>query len=100
MELPTLGENDPRPTKSPWYSLQNIQVTKKVGNSIEIYGGIKNILNWTPWRSMDTDMITRANDPFEKDTTDPNQLSFDAAYVYGPNQGIRGFLGLRYKFNR
>jgi len=26
----------------------------------------------------------------------PYGLTFDPDYVYGPNQGIRGFLGLRY----
>ena len=36
-------------------------------------------------------------DPFEQNTLD-GQLVFDPAYVYGPNQGIHGFLGLRYHF--
>ena len=29
----------------------------------------------------------------------PNAMTFDPGYVYGPNQGIRGFIGLRVKFN-
>lgn len=111
MELPTLGENDPRSPTSPWYSIQNIQVTKQLNESIEIYGGIKNLLNWTPWRSLgEVDMIQRWFDPFDKNVTfdqdgnavatpdNPNAMTFDPAYVYGPNQGIRGFIGVRVKF--
>ena len=102
MDLPTLGPTDPRPTTSPWYSIQNIQITKKFNNKFEIYGGIKNLLNWTPWKGMDSPIITRTDDPFDKtlDPSNPNDLPFDAAYVYGPNQGIRGFFGFRYKFDK
>jgi outer membrane receptor for ferrienterochelin and colicins len=28
--------------------------------------------------------------------TNPYALTFDPSYVYAPNQGIRGFLGIRY----
>lgn len=107
MVLPTLGELDPRPDHSPWYSLQNIQVSKKFPKGIELYGGIKNLLNWTPNRNVPF-LIARANDPFDKNVTfnDANQpiatpdnpyaLTFDPTYVYAPNQGIRGFLGCRF----
>ena len=108
MELPTLGPLDPRPLSSPWYSIQNIQVTKALGKSAEIYGGVKNLLNWTPWRKLsNNEIIARANDPFDKNVefddngdavstpNNPNGLTFDPAYIYGPNQGIRGFLGIR-----
>jgi len=30
----------------------------------------------------------------------PNALTFDPSYVYAPNQGIRGFLGVRYTFKK
>ena len=29
----------------------------------------------------------------------PYALTFDPSYVYGPNQGIRGYLGLRYRLD-
>lgn len=112
MDVPTLGKNDPRPAQSPWYSIQNIQVTKSLGKHVEVFGGVKNLLNWTPWKNLgDTDMIQRWFDPFDKNVTfdqdgnavatpdNPNGMVFDPAYVYGPNQGIRGFLGLRVIFN-
>lgn len=108
MRLPLLGEHDPRKEFSPWWSIQNIQLTKKFSNGFELYGGVKNLLNWTPARSVPF-IIARANDPFDKEVQfdtngqamvtpgNPYGLTFDPAYVYGPNQGIRAFLGLRYQ---
>jgi outer membrane receptor for ferrienterochelin and colicins len=107
MRLPLLGELDPRSEYSPTWSIQNIQFTYKGLNNIEIYGGIKNLLDWTPNRG-NPFIIARSNDPFDKEVTfdsngnavatvnNPYALTFDPAYVYGPNQGIRGFFGLRY----
>ncbi len=107
MRLPLLGELDPRSEFSPTWSIQNVQFTYKGVENFEIYGGIKNLLDWTPNRG-NPFIIARANDPFDRNvqfdnqgnvipTADnPNALTFDANYVYGPNQGIRGFLGLRY----
>jgi len=104
MKLPLLSELDPRKGESPWFSIQNIQVTKNIGASWEMYGGIKNILNFTPARNS----IARSFDPFDSDVVfnssgeaiatanNPYALTFDPSYVYASNQGIRGFLGLRY----
>ena len=104
MELPLLSELDPRKGESPWFSIQNIQVTKNIGASWEMYGGIKNILNFTPARNS----IARSFDPFDSSVVfnssgeaiatanNPYALTFDPSNVYASNQGIRGFLGLRY----
>ena len=104
MKLPLLSELDPRKGESPWFSIQNIQVTKNIGTSWEMYGGIKNILNFTPVRNS----IARSSDPFDTGvvfnssgeaiatTNNPYALTFDPSYVFASNQGIRGFLGLRY----
>ncbi|WP_373406897.1 TonB-dependent receptor plug domain-containing protein [Flavobacterium sp. FZUC8N2.13] len=109
MKLPLLSETDPRNPNSPWYSLQNIQCTYSGWKNFELYAGIKNLLNFTPKRN-NPFLISRAQDPFDKNvqydnngkvvaTADnPYGLTFDTAYVYGPNQGIRGFFGLRYNF--
>jgi outer membrane receptor for ferrienterochelin and colicins len=98
MRLPTLsvegGLQDPRPDKSKAWSIQNIQLTKHFSNGLEIFSGVKNLLNWTPTKG-GVEIISRAHDPFER-IDDPNLLPFDPSYVYGPNQGIRGFLGVRY----
>lgn len=107
MKLPTLGESDPRQDESPWWSLQNIQLTwKKPANNFEIYGGVKNLLNFTP----PANSIARSFDPFDRNVVfdgngnplpssgNPYALTFDPSYVFAPNQGIRGFLGVRYLF--
>lgn len=103
MRLPVMGENDPRPSYSPYWSLQNIQLTKQLGRGWEVYGGVKNLLNFRP----PSNAIARSHDPFNKkvdyDTQgnvvatpeNPFALTFDPSYVFAPNQGIRGFLGVR-----
>ncbi|GGF27495.1 TonB-dependent receptor [Flavobacterium limi] len=94
MKLPLLSETDPRSPESPWYSIQNIQFTYSGWKNFEIYGGIKNLLNFTPMQN-NPFLISGADDPFDKN---PDGLSFDTTYVYGQNQTIRGFWGLRYTF--
>jgi outer membrane receptor for ferrienterochelin and colicins len=110
MRLPLLSELDPRQEYSPTWSIQNIQFTYSGVKDFEFYGGIKNLLDWTPNRG-NPFIIARANDPFDKNvqfdnsgnaipTADnPYGLTFDPTYVYGPNQGMRGFIGMRYRLN-
>ena len=107
MKLPLLSNTDPRNPNSPWYSLQNMQFTFTGWKNFELFGGIKNLLNFTPKRN-NPFLISRTEDPFDKNVQfdskgqvlvtpeNPYGLTFDTAYVYGPNQGIRGFFGLRY----
>ncbi len=97
MRLPLLGELDPRKPMSPWWSIQNIQFTYDGFKKFEIYTGVKNLLNWTPNKG-NPFIISRSDDPFGEPTLD-NPLPFDTSYVYAPNQGIRGFLGIRFNFN-
>ncbi|APQ17555.1 TonB-dependent receptor [Maribacter hydrothermalis] len=110
MRLPTLGDSDPRRDSSPTWSIQNIQFSYNAIKNLEIYAGVKNLLNWTP-NNGNPFIIARANDPFDKEVAfdsngnavatpnNPNALTFDPSYVYGPNQGIKSFLGLRYTLN-
>lgn len=107
MRLPLLGDLDPRKPYAPWWSIQNIQFTYQGFKDFEIYAGVKNILNWTPNKG-NPFIISRANDPFDNNVEfgsngqviatpeNPYALTFDPNYVYAPNQGIRGFLGLRF----
>lgn len=104
MRLPLLSERDPRAAWSPWWSIQNIQLTKSFRGGWEIYGGVKNLLNYTP----PANSIARAFDPFDRGVVfddfgqvvptadNPYALTFDPTYVFAPNQGIRGFVGIRY----
>ena len=105
MRLPVLSAYDQRAKFSPWWSLQNIQVTKSFDNGLEIYGGVKNLLNYTP----PANSIARSFDPFDRGVqfdeqgnaiqtaSNPQALTFDPSYVFAPNQGIRGFFGVRYR---
>ena len=110
MRLPLLGPLDPRDEFSKPWSIQNIQFTYKKFQNLEIYVGIKNILNWTPNKG-NPFIIARAEDPFDKNVeydenknvlpsaSNPYALTFDPSYVYAPNQGIRFFLGMRYRLD-
>lgn len=103
MKLPLLGPLDSRDPKSPVINVMNIQGTFSF-EEVELYAGIKNIFNFKPA----SNSIARAFDPFDTGVefgnngqviaspNNPNALSFDPSYVYYSNQGIHGFLGLRY----
>lgn len=107
MKLPVLGPLDPRKPVSPWWSIQNIQVSMQTSSRIRIFGGVKNLLNWTPDRN-NPFLIARSHDPFDKKVVtasngqvmstpeNPYALTFDPNYVYAPNQGRRIFLGFSY----
>ncbi|MBX2964040.1 MAG: TonB-dependent receptor [Cyclobacteriaceae bacterium] len=97
MHLPVLP-NDFRPDMSPGVPLINLQVTRKLTSknekhAWEIYGGVKNLLNFIP-----NDPLMRPFDPFDRniDVNNPNGYTFDTAYNYAPVQGLKGFLGVRY----
>jgi outer membrane receptor for ferrienterochelin and colicins len=107
MKLPTLGGLDPRKTTSPWWSIQNIQLVYSGIKKAEIYGGVKNILNWTPFKENNPFIIAGSKDPFDKrvqfdasgnvlaTAANPYALTFDPTYIYAPTQGARIFLGVR-----
>lgn len=111
MRLPLAGELDPRSSMSPVWSIQNIQLSyQKKGSPLKVFGGVKNLLNWTPNKN-NPFIIARTNDPFDKNVqydgsgqivstpNNPYGLSFDPTYVYAPNQGLRIFFGINVEFN-
>jgi outer membrane receptor for ferrienterochelin and colicins len=97
MLLPVLP-NDFRPDHSPWFCLMNVQITKEIKNNWQVYIGVKNLLNFIP-----KNPIMRPNDPFDLHVNDPvnnpNGYTFDPGYNYAPVQGIRAFIGVRYKLS-
>ena len=107
LKLPLLGDLDPRSQFSPTFNIINLQLTKGWNNSYELYGGVKNILNFTPADNS----IARAFDPFDREVKfdasgaaqvspgNPYALTFDPSYVYASNQGPRFFIGFRYYLN-
>ena len=96
MLLPVLP-NDFRDAWSPAYALVNLQVRRAVGERFELYGGVKNLLDFVP-----SDPLMRPEDPFDQQVNDPAGnpygYTFDTAYMYAPLQGARGFLGARFTF--
>ena len=102
MRLPRLGPLDPRPAISPWIHDSSLQLNWNLV-SFEIFGGVKNLLNFKP----DRNSIARAFDPFDRDVVfgandmvlpspgNPNALSFDPSYVYYSNQGRHFYVGIR-----
>lgn len=94
MRLP-VQPNDYRPEYSSEYALLNIQGKHKFNDRWEVYGGVKNLLDFVP-----KDPLMRPFDPFDKTADDPVAnpygYTFDPSYMYAPLQGIRGFLGVRW----
>lgn len=107
MLLPLVSSLDPRKPESPVWSIQNLQVSKKMKHGIDFFMGVKNLLNFTPTRD-NAFIIARAHDPFDKNVQrdadgqvmatagNPYALTFDPNYVYAPNQGRKLFAGIRY----
>lgn len=93
MPLPVVP-NDFRPDHSPWFSVQNMQVTQRFGK-MEVYAGVKNLFNFLP-----RDPLLRPFDPFDNTAKDPVSnpygYTFDTTYNYAPMQGRRLMLGLRW----
>lgn len=106
MLLPVVP-HDYRPAESPWFGLINLQVSKTINKTLEVYGGIKNLLNFIP-----KDPLLHPDDPFDRaggkyfdadgnprPETNPYGYTFDTTYNYAPLQGIRGLVGLRWTIN-
>ncbi|NCU06074.1 MAG: TonB-dependent receptor, partial [Chitinophagaceae bacterium] len=90
--------NDFRPEYSPWFSLANLQLTQRIGKQVELYFGVKNLLNFMPQNP-----ILRPEDPFDKRVNDPvnnpNGYTFDPSYNYAPVMGRRTMLGMRFNID-
>jgi outer membrane receptor for ferrienterochelin and colicins len=92
MHLPVVA-NDYRPSMSPWFGLINLQITKTINPQLDMYAGVKNMLNFVP-----KDPFLRPFDPFDKYVTEnnPNGYTFDTSYNYAPIQGAKAIIGLRW----
>lgn len=83
--LPVYNEPYQRPEKSPWYTLQNIQLTKEFVKykHVQLNAGVKNIWNYTQ-----SSPLIAPESPFSD--------AFDTSYAWGPLQSRRFFMGFRY----
>ena len=99
--------NDFRPEYAPWFTLMNLQATKKVNSNFEIYVSVKNLLNFLP-----NNPILHPDDPFDKPggkyfladgkpnpVTNPYHFTFDPNSSFAPMQGIKGMMGVRWMVN-
>ena len=107
MYLPVVP-NDFREDKSPLYGILNLQLTKTFKNNFEIYGGVKNLLNFLP-----SNPLLHPDDPFNKrggkyfdannnprPDTNPYGYTFDPSYNYASIQGAKIFAGVRWQLNQ
>jgi outer membrane receptor for ferrienterochelin and colicins len=108
MKLPLASEFDPRPDASPWWSIQNINIRFNPSKGYSFFVAVQNIWDWTPARN--AFLLSRSHDPFDKNvrfdahgnviqnSENPYGMTFDASYVYAPNQGRRFQLGISLAF--
>lgn len=89
--------HDFRPEYSPWYAIVNVQLSRKFRHGFELYTGVKNLLDFVPKHP-----ILRPFDPFDKAVNDPVNnpygYTFDPSYNFAALQGIRGFVGMRWRW--
>jgi outer membrane receptor for ferrienterochelin and colicins len=84
MKLPVGPRDiDPRPDMSPWFTIMNVQASKRFTNGFEVYAGVKNVLDFFP-----ENPLLEPENPFGK--------NFDTSYNYASIQGAKGFLGVRW----
>jgi outer membrane receptor for ferrienterochelin and colicins len=108
MPLPLQNKFDPRPGSSPWTRIHNVQFSKKILKNAKLYGGVKNLGNFLPYKNLPF-IIAGAKDPFDKNIiydnsglpmsseSNPYALNFDPTYVYTSLQGRRAYLGLKFE---
>ena len=77
-----LPQFDGLPSRSPWFTEQHLQFTRKQRNGLDLYVAVKNLFDF-----VQRDAII---DPFN-----PFGDRFDTARVYGPLQGRRVLFGVR-----
>ncbi len=104
MYLPVVP-NDFRSATSPFFGIINLQLSKLFYQQFELYGGVKNLLNFLP-----KNPLLHPDDPFNKPggkyfdldgkpRADSNSMgyTFDPSYNYAPMQGARFYLGIRFQ---
>lgn len=83
-KLPQYPAEFEKPEYSETFTIQNIQLTKEFNKNLQLYGGIKNIWNWT----QESPLI---------DPENPFGDAFDTSFAWGPLQKRRFFAGIRYR---
>lgn len=91
--MPKIKESRKSLTALSVFTLFCIVFSSIQAQNAQIEGTVTNNSIPIPFITFDNngDVVATADNPFA--------LTFDPTYVYGPNQGIRGFFGLRYRLN-
>lgn len=84
-ETSGLPDDLKRPSQSDSYTVINLQYTRN-WRRLEMYVGVENLLDFRQKRP-----IISWQDPYSP--------YFDTSSVWGPTQGIEGYVGLRYRLN-
>jgi outer membrane receptor for ferrienterochelin and colicins len=82
-----LPQHPGRAARSPWFSEQNLQVTRRIVGEAFVIAGVKNLFD------------TRQGDPLVA-PEDPFGPEFDTNFVWGPTQGRRLILGFQWNAAR
>jgi outer membrane receptor for ferrienterochelin and colicins len=83
-------QKQPRPQKSPVFSIHNLQITKNLPKvKLELFGGIQNLLNYRQAYSP----LVGFNDPKTQPGFSPY---FDTAYAFSSIHGREFYLGMRW----
>jgi outer membrane receptor for ferrienterochelin and colicins len=76
-----------RAARSPWFSEQNLQVTRRIVGEAFLILGVKNLFD-----TRQDDPLVAPDDPFGPD--------FDTNFVWGPTQGRRVIVGFQWNAAR
>ncbi len=87
MHLPSYEPPFERPTRSGWFTEQNLQWSTDLGKGLSLQLGCRNLFNYTQ-----PSPLVDAAHPFSD--------SFDTAYAYGPLQTRRFVLGMNWQMQR
>ena len=79
--LPSYPEPFSRSEWSPWYSVHDLHIERRMGEAWSLYLGVKNLFDHT----QPSPLI---------DPKDPFGPHFDTEYIYGPLQGRRLYFGI------
>ncbi len=81
--------SEPRATVSDAFAIHNLQVTKKLGSSFSLYGGVQNFLDFVQPGSP----LIGFNDP---NSSPGFSDSFDTSYAFAPIHGREFYIGLNW----
>ena len=84
-----LALTSPKNTTAPAYTTVDLKISKELNKNFIVYAGAKNLFD-----TVQTD----TESPLFYDGTDPSNVSFDSAHIWGPLRGRMVYAGLKATF--